>query len=150
MNYTSGQDSEPSDDALNDTVPDASDGPQTVPKQELKHVTIKKDAIPFDEILSCWNELRGEMPRIREIDAKRQRAVKVLWLKQPTIEWFQDLFKTAAASDFLCGRIQDKTFVGGFDFVLKNAVKILEGTYANRVAKPGYRPSEQDWTHNEL
>jgi len=40
--------------------------------------------------------------------------------------------------------------VANFDFVMKNAVKILEGTYANRSAKPGYRPSEQDWTNNEL
>lgn len=106
--------------------------------------------IPFGEIMECWNSNRGSMPAIREVDAKRQREVKAHWKKHSSIEWFQDLFKTAVASDFLCGRIQEKPFVANFDFVLKNAVKILEGTYANRSAKPGYRPSEQDWTNNEL
>lgn len=114
------------------------------------NATIKELVVPFGEIMECWNSNRGLMPAIREIDAKRQRAVKAHWKKNSSIEWFQDLFKIAAASDFLSGRIPEKSFVANFDFVMKNAVKILEGTYANRCTKPGYRPSEQDWAHNEL
>ncbi len=150
INYASGQDVEPADDTDNETAPGTNGGPLTVPKQELKNVIIKETVIPFGEIMECWNSNRGSMPAIREVDPKRQRAVKAHWKKHSSIDWFQDLFKTAVASDFLCGRIQEKPFVANFDFVMKNAVKILEGTYANRSAKPGYRPSEQDWTNNEL
>jgi predicted DNA-binding protein (MmcQ/YjbR family) len=118
--------------------------------KKIKNVTIKETVIPFGEIMESWNSNRGSMPRIREIDAKRQRAVKFLWNKNPSLEWFEDLFKTAASSDFLSGRVADNHFMATFEFVLKNDLKILEGSYANRGTRPGYHPSKQNWCNNEL
>lgn len=116
-----------------------------------KRITyMRAPSIPYTEIQEIWNSHRGAMPAIREMDMKRQRSIKALWAKHPTIDWFRDLFQAAANSDFLCGRVTDKPFVAGFDFVIKNAVKIIEGTYSNRSARLGYKPSEQDWDKYEL
>ena len=119
-------------------------------KQECKNVRTQEVNIHYTEIQDLWNSHRREMPAIHEIDAKRRRAIKALWGKHPNLSWFQELFKMAAESDFLSGRVAGSSFVANFDWVLKNSTKILEKTYANRGAKPGYRPSEQNWAENEL
>lgn len=99
-------------------------------KTKRNQTNIKTPIIPYGEIVEYFNRL--SFPKVLELSDKRKQAIKS-FLKTHTIDDLYMLFDMADASDFLT----KKWGKCGFDWILKpsNAVKILEGNYANRFEK---------------
>ncbi len=94
-----------------------------------------KDTVPYGTVVETFNATCTSLPRVRDVTAHRQAAIKgfLKWIGQDgrTVE---DFFRRVEASDFLTNRTE-QGFRAGFDWVLKpaNRQKIAEGNYDNRL-----------------
>ena len=93
---------------------------------------LKGRAVPYQKIVSLYNEICVSMPRVRKLD-ERKRDIAARWKANPSLETFEDVFRRAEASDFLAGRT-DRWQGANFDWLMKpkNFIKVLEGNYSNR------------------
>lgn len=100
-------------------------------KTKTKTNTNNTPIIPYGEIVEYFNCL--SFPDVRELTETRKKAISS-FLKAHTIEDLYLLFDMAQGSRFLTGD-NSKGWKANFDWILKpaNAVKILEGNYANRM-----------------
>ena len=73
-----------------------------------------------------------QMPTIRAMSKKRETAARARWKENPSQEYWADVVKAMAASNF-CGGLSTH-FVADFDFLCKpdTGMKVLEGKYKNR------------------
>jgi len=112
------------------------------------------EKVPFDEIANYWNsKLKGKLPSIREITAKRKSLIRQRWH-----EYKGDVYTAidnVAASDFLTGWKSC-----GFDwcFGKDNFIKIIEGNYRNgshsrplnRYNGKAFRPTDLNGQYDDL
>lgn len=72
------------------------------------------------------------MPHVKKRTEKRNKAIDN-FLKEFTIEQFEEICKIANSSDFLIG-INERGWKADFDFIMRvdKATAILEGKYANK------------------
>lgn len=97
----------------------------------------KKENIPYDEIVSLFNEILSELPEVRFLSESRKKALKSKWHTEEItqhIEWWREYFEFIKESDFLMGRKKGSDWQCDFDWILKlnNFIKIREGKYVNR------------------
>lgn len=94
------------------------------------------DHVPYDEIVTVYNETCPSLPRIRALTDKRKTHIRSLWKTlKGDINAVRTVFAKANASDFLSGR-SGKWTSCNFDWLINvnNALKVLEGTYNNRAS----------------
>jgi predicted phage replisome organizer len=83
----------------------------------------------FDEVIGKYNTICTNLSKVLKITDKRQKAIKA-FLKQMTIEEFENACKIANETEFLIGK-NDRGWRADFDFIIKpdNAIRIIEGKY---------------------
>ena len=101
-------------------------------KEEESDKSDRREKVPYQEIVDCFNQICTSLPSVQKITDKRQRAIMARWKSGTSIDEFKSVFKQAESSDFLTGR--SGGWGGcGFDWILNptNWVKIQEGNYRN-------------------
>ena len=93
-------------------------------------------AIPFDVIVASYHHHLPMLPKVKNLTETRRRQLRRRWAEdkeRQNVDWWARYFKSAARSDFLCGRDTRATrpWMADFDFFLqpKSMTKILEGAY---------------------
>jgi predicted phage replisome organizer len=83
-----------------------------------------------DEVISKYNTICTNLSKVLKKTPKREKAIKS-FLKEMTVEEFENACKMANETDFLVGK-NEKGWRADFDFIIKqdNAIKILEGKYS--------------------
>ena len=83
-------------------------------------------------LVDMYNEIcGGRLPQVRITTERRKKAL-IVRLRERTLGDFEELFKKASASDFLCGK-NDRGWKANFDWLINesNMAKVLEGNYDN-------------------
>lgn len=96
--------------------------------------------IPYDQIIASFHLHCDCLPRIQKVTEARRRLMRARYMAAPApqLDWFNDLFRRAQASDLLAGR--KTAWRAGFDWLLNaaNSQKVMEGNYENRgTVNPG-------------
>lgn len=90
---------------------------------------------PITEIFCLFNEICKSHPKVEITqNVGRERAVLAIWETYRDMEKIKTVFQKTEKSDFLTGRIPGKSWVAGFDWIMRqeNFMKIYEGNYDNR------------------
>lgn len=101
-----------------------------------------KERITYRQIMDDYNKTCIDLPSIRAISEERKRKIRTLvngmdkdkiMLDKSTYERIHIIFQMAHDSDFLSGR-NGRWNGCSFDWLINktNALKVLEGTYANK------------------
>lgn len=102
----------------------------------------KKDRLKYDKIKSDFNSICRDLPEVKAMSDARKKAVRTLLNELKSLKFMpelspyevlKELFQMVQDSDFLTGR-SGKWGKCSFDWIInkKNALKILEGNYANK------------------
>jgi general stress protein YciG len=86
------------------------------------------------QVISEYNRVCVDLPECTELTMARRRLLYAAKMQDKPLDYFTRLFKKAQASDSICGR-GDLAWKGHFDWIIKNAVKIMEGSYDNVTPK---------------
>lgn len=124
-----------SNDDIADGVPSKEE--QDKPKSD----EVKKERLQYVQIKNDFNNICKDLPEVQAMSEARKRAVRLLINELESLELMhglspcgvlQKLFQMVQESDFLTGR-SGKWGKCSFDWIInkKNALKILEGNYAN-------------------
>lgn len=94
-------------------------------------VRVKKPEIDFEEIITIFNSVCVEVPRVTKIIESRKKAI-IKILENNTLEEIGQVFRNVAESDYLNGKIV--SWRADFDWIMKpdHFVKILENNYKNK------------------
>ncbi|MGB9780641.1 hypothetical protein [Caldanaerobacter sp.] len=95
------------------------------------------NAITPKEVVELYNSICVSLPRVVTISEKRRKQIKALLKKIRDRTEIEAVFRKAEESDFLSGR-SGKWNGCNFDWLINynNFIKVLEGTYDNKEAKP--------------
>lgn len=85
---------------------------------------------PPPPLETFWNTRSGNLPKIREVTAKRQRKWRALWREKPDEAYWASVIDRVSASAF-CNGQNDRGWRADIDFFLQpdTHVKVLEGKY---------------------
>jgi len=98
----------------------------------------EKNSVPFREIVELYHEKLPELSRVIRLTDGRKGHLDARWHEGlPSIEHWDRYFTMVKQSRFLMGEVEGlngHAFKADFDFLINsgNAVKIVEGKYANR------------------
>lgn len=94
------------------------------------------------ELCRLWNEHSGDLPKVRETSATRNRHIRARLKEAPLEEWVE-IIKRLAKSEFCNGK-GPTGWKASFDFLVKpeTRIKTLEGMYDNRTNKKPPSPVE--------
>lgn len=99
----------------------------------------KNDAIKidFDAIITSFNKICVDLPKVKNITDKRKKAIKSAYNEITKFGGFDAFFQKVHNSDFLCGRKIGSSWKSSFDWIMKkqNIIKIIEGNYDNPIDK---------------
>lgn len=98
--------------------------------------------LSYERILESYHAICTALPRVTTCTDARKQKLRILLQEFKNIKKLKDknryeqlehLFRCVQESDFLCGRTE-KDWKCTFDWIIKksNAIKIVEGNYANR------------------
>lgn len=95
----------------------------------------QRSAPTMHKLILLWNELCGELPKVKTSNKTRERKIKTVWPCLDESEWVQ-VIKKLAASDF-CNGNNDRAWKADFDFLLKPETysRTQEGRYDNKTKK---------------
>lgn len=88
-------------------------------------------------LAKLWNELGGELPKVRGLSKERRRKAEIRWQENPSTEFWGEVIARMARSRFCRG--ENKTgWRATFDFLLQpdTHLKVLEGKYDDRKGSP--------------
>lgn len=117
--------------------------------EEEKEVDIKKESISCQQVVDLYHSICKSFPSVRSLSDARKRAIKAR-LKSYTLEDFKTVFENAEASSFLKG--EDGGWKASFDWLIKeaNMLKVLEGNYADKPKRGGYKEKTPVWASSGL
>ena len=95
----------------------------------------KADSVPYIKIKEHFNTLCPSIGQIRAIEGRRRIQVAARWKDHPSLNEFDELFKTAEASDFLTGKSSDWKATFDWLMIAGNWNKTVEGNYTNKTPK---------------
>ena len=101
------------------------------------------------KIVESYNAICKSLPKVTMLSEKRKKAIKnLLGEFNGEYDMFIRLFSMAEESDFLTGRDGKWSTGASFDWLMNknNAIKVLEGNYANKAKHP--RPGAKQTTNN--
>lgn len=106
---------------------------QTESNQKNSEDKSSEERVPYDTIKDLFNQICYKLPKIRDITNKRKRRIRAAWHNNSNLDYFTELFKKVAESNFLNG-INDNAWSASFDWVMNdsNSIKILEDNYKNK------------------
>lgn len=118
------------------TNKEPTDNQQITTKQELNNLNIKKDLIPYVEIVDQFNEKIKRLPSVKQITDKRKSAIKSIWLlnsNYQNLDFYKTFFDQINKCGFLFGE-NNKGWTASFDWIFNknNFVKIIEGNYQSK------------------
>ena len=125
---------QPSNQQLTSIQP--SDNQQSTTNKESNNINIKKDNIPYGEIVDQFNEKLKRLPSIRQLTDKRKKAIKSIWSlsnEYQNLEFYKIFFDQVNKYNFLFGE-NNSGWTASFDWIFNknNFVKILEGNYQQK------------------
>ena len=105
--------------------------------------------VNYQEIVDLYHSICKSYPKIRSLSDARKKAIKAR-LKSFTLEDFKTVFENAEASSFLKGT--DGGWKASFDWLIKeaNMLKVLEGNYADKPKRYGYKEKVPGWMEHSL
>ena len=80
-------------------------------------------------VISEFNRICLDLPEVTKLTDHRRRLLFNDGMMDKKVAEYTALFKRVHKSDYLCGR--SGSWRADFDFVIKNSVKIMEGSYDN-------------------
>lgn len=88
-------------------------------------------------IVEVYNLYCTNLPQVQKLTDKREKAIDK-FLKEFSVEQFEEICKKANDSDFLIGK-NDRKWKADFDFLMRvdKATSILENKYSNAVSNKG-------------
>jgi|GEM_PF-4425214 len=101
-------------------------GPQAIPKTP---------PCPVEKIIELYHQHLPASPRVQILSEASRKSVVGRWREnqeRQNLEWWADLFKEMAMSDFLSGRAGKWLVYFTWIFKPENFSKILNGAYKNR------------------
>jgi hypothetical protein len=110
-------------------------------KEETKEKADKESNTTPQDVVTAYHNICKTLPKVQVLTDKRKRHLNAR-LKQYDLETFTELFTLAAKSDFLTGTAGK--WRANFDWLINenNIVKVLEGTYDNKVTPNNLRKFE--------
>ena len=125
-------------------APLTTEKPQSAGKKPVDPETIP----PYTEIQKLYNEICGAagLQKCHVMTDARKKNLKARWNSKNSkgehsrrsVDWWRRFFELVAASDFLTGRVSNKSgnWKANFDFCVTESsfVKICEGSYSNGAA----------------
>jgi len=106
----------------------------------------KMDNAPFDEILSIWNEHRGDLPKVISLSTKRKQTIKTRLKEEPDLRKWEIAVKALASSPWHSGKTSSNGWKANFDFFLRpdTILKAVEGAYSSRPTLVDNKRAEKD------
>lgn len=106
-------------------------------KVEKSRDSAQNPRIDYQGVVDLFHSICVSLPKLRLLNDGRKKAIKAASERLKAVGGFEALFNAVEESDFLTGR-NGKWSGCGFDWILKpaNMVKIIEGNFANKGAKP--------------
>lgn len=121
--------------APNPPAPALAPAPAPAPALEERECKSSADADPLPlDFKALWNANRGALAEVQVMTSKRRRHCNARLKEQPKAEYWEALFRRAAASPFLTGR-NDRGWQVTFDWLIENDtnhVKVSEGKFDAR------------------
>ena len=104
----------------------------------------KKISSDLQSVVDLYHSICVSFPRIRSLSEARKKAIKAR-LKSYSLDDFRALFENAEASSFLKGT--EGGWKASFDWLIKeaNMLKVLEGNYADKGKRYGYKEKVPGW-----
>ena len=99
-----------------------------IPKEKENRPEKDFDDVAF-EVISEFNRLCLDLPEVTKLTDHRRRLLFNDGMMDKKVAEYTDLFKRVQKSDYLCGR--SGSWRADFDWIIKNSVKITEGSYDN-------------------
>ena len=132
------------------TQGNATEEDKEIEKEIDKESDIKKDSITCQQIVDLYHSICKSFPSVRSLSESRRKAIKAR-LNTYTLEEFQTVFENAEASSFLKGR-NDRNWTATFDWLIKDSkmAKVLEGNYADKGKRYGYKEKVPGWNQYEM
>lgn len=105
--------------------------------------------IEENKIIEIYNFNCTKLPKVQKLTEKRKKSIKT-FLKEFSVEQFEDICKIANSSDFLTGN-KGEGWRADFDFLMRvdKATSVLEGKY-NSNSKNNKVPIEQKFEYKEV
>ena len=112
--------------------------------KELDKELEKDKRVDCQQIVDLYHSICTSYPKIRSLSDARKKAIKAR-LKTFSIEDFKTVFENAENSSFLKG--EDGGWKASFDWLIKeaNMLKVLEGNYADKPKRYGYKEKVPGW-----
>jgi len=103
----------------------------------LNHLNTNTLVPNTDDFVKVWNDHCGDLPKVIKLGSSRASHAKARLKENPSLDYWIDIIKRAAASDFCNGRNVNGTWKFDFDFLIKpdTQFKVLEGKYDNKQTK---------------
>lgn len=132
------------------TQGNATEEDKEIEKEIDKESDIKKESITCQQIVDLYHSICKSFPSVRSLSESRRKAIKAR-LNTYTLEEFQTVFENAEASSFLKGR-NDRNWTATFDWLIKDSkmAKVLEGNYADKGKRYGYKEKVPGWNQYEM
>lgn len=113
-------------------------------EEEKEKERDKSISTDLQSVVDMFHSICVSFPRIRSLSDARKKAIKAR-LKTYTMDDFRTLFQNAESSSFLKGA--DGGWKASFDWLIKeaNMLKVLEGNYADKGKKYGYKEKVPGW-----
>ena len=113
-------------------------------KEPEKEPDIKKEKNECQQIVDLYHSICISFPAVRSLSDARKQAIKAR-LKKYTLDDFRQVFQMAEDSSFLKGA--DGGWKASFDWLIKeaNMLKVLEGNYADKAKRYGYKEKVPGW-----
>ena len=139
----------PAEDAVNDksmTSQRCHDTDIDLDKDKELDLDIEKEEkVSCQQIIDLFNSICKSFPSVRSLSDARRKAIKAR-LNTYTLDDLKTVFENAEASSFLKGS-NDRNWSANFDWLIKdsNIAKVLEGNYADKAKRYGYKEKVPGW-----
>jgi hypothetical protein len=112
---------------------EAVDKKSTEPKDSSPSFFKEKKYEGAEKIFIIWQNLKNKLPTALTLSEKRKVAAQARWNEKPEVEYWEEVVKKLANSDFCNGK-NERTWKADFDFLIKpdTHIRVSEGKYDNK------------------
>lgn len=104
----------------------------------------KEEKVNCQQVVDLYHSICTSFPSVRSLSDARKKAIKAR-LRTYKLDDFRQVFQMAEESSFLKGA--DGGWKASFDWLIKeaNMLKVLEGNYADKGKRYGYKEKVPGW-----
>ena len=120
------------------------DGTEEDIEEEKDKELEKEEKVNCQQVVDLYHSICKSFPSVRSLSDARKKAIKAR-LRTYKIDDFRQVFQMAEESSFLKG--SDGGWKASFDWLIKeaNMLKVLEGNYADKGKRYGYKEKVPGW-----